>query len=96
MKKTEEKSKPILLKNSNHHIKKNNNRFSVGFLKKPKVRRSSVFETDNLIFEQISGKHSNPEIFDSPEDFYYQFQYLDNYLRKQIEKLHDTKKEIKR
>ena len=88
----------LTLKQNSKKVKKKlgNHALTINHFKKPKYRRSSVFETDNLIFEQISGKHSNPEIFDSPEDFYYQFQYLDNYLRKQIEKLHDTKKEIKR
>lgn len=91
LKKTEEKSKPILLKNSNHHIKKNNNRFSVGFLKKPKVRRSSVFETDNLIFEQDISPLANPIIFESPEDLKFQFQVFDNKLRKLIEKYDQLK-----
>ena len=92
----ENENKILILKHNSKKIKKkfDNNRFIMNNLKKPKHKRSSVFETDNLIFEQEIGKHSNPEIFESPEDFYYQFQYLDNYLRKLIEKLHDTKKEI--
>ena len=85
----------ILKQNSKKGKKKlGNSSITISNFKKPRYRRSSVFETDHLIFEQVTGEQSNPEIFDSPEDFYYQFQYADNHLRKQIETLYNTKKEI--
>ncbi len=54
-------------------------------LGKQRKKRSSVFETENLIFEQEIDPSSNPKIFQSVDEFFFRLQFLDNKLRDLIE-----------
>ena len=66
-------------------------RLSIKTMVKPKKKRSSVFETDNLVFEQDIDEKSNPKIFDNIDEIIYHFDYLDNKLRGLINNYYDSK-----
>ena len=86
----------LLTKNSKSKDKKNiqGRRLSIKTMikpKKPKKKRSSVFETDNLLFEQDIDEKSNPKIFDNIDEILYHFEFLDNKLRGLIKNYYDSK-----
>ena len=60
-------------------------------LGKTRKKRSSVFETENLIFEQEIDPSSNPKIFQSVDEFFFRLQFLDNKLRDLIENFNYVK-----
>ena len=60
-------------------------------LGKTRKKRSSVFETGNLIFEQEIDPSSNPKIFQSDDEFFFCLQFLDNKLRDLIENFNYVK-----
>ena len=62
-------------------------------LGKTRKKRSSVFETENLIFEQEIDPSSNPKIFQSVDEFFFRLQFLDNTLRDLIENFNYVKME---
>ena len=66
-------------------------RLSIKTMKKPRKKRSSVFETENLIFEQDIDEKSNPKIFDNIDEIIYHFDVLDNKLRCLINDYYDSK-----
>ena len=66
-------------------------RLSIKTMKKPRKKRSSVFETENLIFEQDIDEKSNPKIFDNIDEIIYHFDVLDNKLRCLINDYYDYK-----
>ena len=66
-------------------------RLSIKTMVKRKKKRSSVFETDNLVFEQDIDEKSNPKIFDNIDEIIYHFDYLDNKLRGLINNYYDSK-----
>ena len=64
--------------------KKKNRKASIDSLKfiSPKpTRRKSVFDTKGILFTNLNQNNNNIPIFDSPEEFIYKMNYLENEVR---------------
>ena len=54
---------------------------SLKFISPKPTKRKSVFDTNGIIFTNINQNNNNIPIFDSPEEFIYKMNYLENEVR---------------